>query len=212
MSDDSEKSTKTALAKRAVQAGAALTGALVGAEAAGPLGAAGGALAGASLDKALDALGGLVFAYRKERRRLWLDRALRTKAGEQLQDAIRGELPDPRLVANIAESITAVDQAIADSAVPALAELLGQYQGPPPQPDWYFRGMNRVLRDVSEEEVHSLRALIAALASLRITWPLLTVTEHLEDGELIVLYLDAASNLEEERWVPVGASDVCFTC
>jgi hypothetical protein len=146
-------------------AAAAAAAASIGASAALTIGAAGGAA--------------LVPVTLGPAARFFVGRAARRWAA-LLREYVAGTSADPAVVEAqlhaqadkpvvqelVVEAARAVADALTDSAVPAMARLLREYAPQERSVDSFFRGVRRVLSDVDEDELRSLRDLLVALNEL----------------------------------------------
>jgi hypothetical protein len=87
----------------------------------------------------------------------------------------RAEGDDPVVQEVIVESARAVDECLEDAVVPALARLTRQYASNQTKADSFFRGMRRLLSDLSEEEFAAFRAFVDRI-----------LREPLPPGQLVV--------------------------
>ncbi len=122
--------------------------------AAGTVGMVGG-LAGAA-----NALYGAWHAWQDERIRQLLQEAyFENAADEGFAAHIAALLRDPRVRRVILESVRTALESVADEVLSAIAALMREYERAGKEPDAAFRGLCRVLQELSAEEYASLRGL-----------------------------------------------------
>ena len=132
------------------------------AAAAGVLGLAGGlAEAGRALYSAFQ-------ARQDHRIGLLLEEAYFENASDEgFGDYVVALLQDPRSRRLLLESTRTALEAVCDEALPALAALLREYQRTGLEPDARFRGLCRVLQELSPDEYSSFRALFRCASTDR---------------------------------------------
>jgi hypothetical protein len=125
---------------------------------------------------------------------------------------LHAEAEDPIVQELVVENARAIAEALTDSVVPVLARLTREYKSAKRRPDAFFRGMRRVLSDLSEDEYGALRGLVGLAASVdprdnRMRWVGLD-----RIGETVHLHAltvgDPVGSLQSERhaeslWSPV---------
>ena len=77
---------------------------------------------------------------------------------------LRAVMENPKFRRVLVETVRAKLEALADEVTPALAMLMREYERTGREPDWFFRGLCRVLQDLSPEEFVELREFLGALA------------------------------------------------
>lgn len=77
---------------------------------------------------------------------------------------LRAVLEEPKFRRVLVETVRAKLEALADEVTPALAMLMREYERTGKEPDWFFRGLCRVLQDLSREEFAELLAFLGTLA------------------------------------------------
>jgi hypothetical protein len=104
-----------------------------------------------------------------------------------LAELLRGDRAvDPRLVAKlfaestdehvqelVIESARVIAEALATSVMPVMARLTATYAAPPgKRADRFFRGVRRILSDLTEEEFQDMREIVRRVVNVAITpWP-----------------------------------------
>jgi hypothetical protein len=126
--------------------GAALAGA----------GAVGNALFGEAGRAYLEAL--------PRRRKIFYEAYLQGRSVDpELDEAkLHAESSDPIVQQLVIEAARLIGEALVDAVVPAMARLTRAYAAERRPADAFFRGMRRVLTDLSEQEFRDLRALLEA--------------------------------------------------
>lgn len=159
-----DKVNVSATAVAAATGGALATGAapLV----AGLLGAGAGATG-----PLLAMVGGWLQEKRERRMSAFLDEYYR--AGPSADpEAVEAELharSDDAIVQELViEGVRAVDEVLADAVVPILARLTRQYVSQGRGADAFFRGVRRVLNDLSNDEFGALRSIVQRVVALGI--------------------------------------------
>ena len=139
----------------------------------------GAAVAGASTP-AIVATGGVVgvagvlklavgaISRRNERRSLkWWNALVKNSRGRspvEVEEAIAARMDEPAVHETVAQSVRTMLEAVDEAVVPILGSLAAEYLGDGRKPDWFFRGLARVLCDLDEDELTGLRGLVAALS------------------------------------------------
>ncbi len=87
-------------------------------------------------------------------------------------DAVEAELharsEDPLIQELVIEGLRAVDEVLADAVVPVLARLTREYVSNARGADWFFRGVRRVLSDLTNEEFEALRSIVQRVVAVGI--------------------------------------------
>jgi hypothetical protein len=125
-------------------------------------------------------------------------------AGAALEIRALLERPDFRRV--VIEAVQAKLNSVADEVTVPLAMLMREYERTELPPDWFFRGVCRVLQDLSADELSELRSLIdcmfRSLANESIDRLLVTVGNGVRLDIVHDTPRDSISYLAE---VPIGA-------
>jgi hypothetical protein len=145
----------------------AVEGGLVGVGAAATVALAAGAPLAGALAAAPLALNAVVQSVLHRNRRRW---ALWYEGYRKAADIIQPEVLEAKLQANaedpivqelIVESARAIGEAIVDVIAPIMARLTRLYESERRPADAFFRGMRRVLTDLSTEEFADFREIIS---------------------------------------------------
>jgi hypothetical protein len=152
-----------------LQATAAALGALLSAGAS-PTGAAlavGGTTGAAGL---LSGSFKFLMALVADRWRIWYAAYTEGQGDPELVEAqLWVDAQEPIIQELVVENARAVAEALTASVVPVLARLTREYRSAGRAPDAFFRGMRRLLSDLSEEEFVAFRDLIIGIADLKIS-------------------------------------------
>lgn len=110
------------------------------------------------------------------RQEQWLRHLIEKVSPDDLKDIVENQIKhDPRKKSAILESLRALSQALDDAVIPALAALTAEYIRDDKAADGFFRGITRLLSDISAEELDSLRSLVRALMDADYKGPSLEV-------------------------------------
>jgi hypothetical protein len=98
----------------------------------------------------------------------WWDSFLRAcdLSEESVLHQLEEHAEDPAFADVVGETAREVFEALDDAATVPLARLAKQYYGKKP-PDWFSRGVSRMLREMSSEEIDTLRALASAAIAVQ---------------------------------------------
>jgi hypothetical protein len=109
----------------------------------------------------------------------WWERMAHAFSGEDLQGFVRDRLEnDPAARNALFESLRNLSNALDDSVVPALADLTAEYLREHKPADAFFRGVQRVLSDLTAGEFESLRDLMVAVAAIPVSKRTITLSQH----------------------------------
>jgi hypothetical protein len=102
---------------------------------------------------------------------LWYDAYLDGKAQDPalVEAQLHAEAEDPVVQELVVENARALAEALTDSVVPVLARLTREYRAAKRRPDAFFRGMRRMLSDLSEDEFRTLGSLVLRVAAVHTT-------------------------------------------
>jgi hypothetical protein len=126
-------------------------------------GAAGGGIAGMALN--------WLATRRRRRWERWIDGYVNAAPPIDLDEVeahLHAKGDDPVVQEVVLEGVRAIDEALADVVVPALARLTRQYVADGRSADGFFRGVRRTLSDLTNEEFAALVSLLRRVATLDI--------------------------------------------
>lgn len=152
-----------------------------------------GVLLGFSLDAAIDA--------RKERGRAFVDGLREAYArddadADAIDEVLQERARDPVVAEAIFEAVKRFFDAPSAEAAPTLGRLLGEYIRDKREADHVFRGVARLLADLSTDEIRTLRALAQAVQ----TWPWETTATH--------VHIATSAGAADEVWLYPGNAAV----
>jgi len=166
MTDDSNtKEIVSGVAETVIGGGAAGLGVVMGAD---PVTVALVAAGGVAATKVTNAALAHFLARTRARWADFWDVYRKGRAGDpELAEAqVQANSDDPLLRDLVVEDARAVAEALADPVIPVLARLTRAYQSEGKVADGFFRGMRRLLTDVTEAEFGALRDLVVSVMAL----------------------------------------------
>lgn len=126
--------------------------------------------AGGTAGNALLAYATTRLAERRERRwGRWIEAYIRADPSvdeAEVEAHLHAKGDDPLVQEVVLEGVRAIDEALVDIVVPALARLTRQYVTTGRQADGFFRGVRRTLTDLTSEEYAALLGLLQRLEAL----------------------------------------------
>jgi hypothetical protein len=124
------------------------------------------------------------FEWRKARAQRWWARLVECSCGqtaEELQGLIEANREQPWVRETILDSVRRLLEVSCDETVDVLGSLTAEYLRNKRPPDPFFRGIARVLSDLSAEELADLRELVRDIVS--VSQPRFTIEQILIGGE-----------------------------
>lgn len=115
--------------------------------------------------------GAYVVQWRNERFERWWGRVRQRYAGESLHEHIR---VNPKAKSAVLESVRSLERSVCDEVIPILGDVAADYLSGKEDADWFFRGLTRMLADLTSDELAEL---------CRLTRGVTAATEHREPGE-----------------------------
>jgi hypothetical protein len=163
--ENTKKEIVSAVVETAVAGGAGALGVVMGADPVTVALVAAGGVAATKVTNA--ALAHFLDRVRARWADFW-DVYRKGRAGDpDLAEAeVQANSDDPVLRDLVVESARAVAEALADPVIPVLARLTRAYQSEGKVADGFFRGVRRLLTDVTESEFVTLRDLISRVVAL----------------------------------------------
>ena len=154
--------------------------------------AAGGALAVGASPGAAATMGALamlptivgklsaaVTRWRLDRHERWLTAVITGDgddlAAERLGRTLEEQADEPWVKRVVIESIRRVDESLDDAIIPSLGRLAREYLNEHLPPDGFFRGLSRMLSDLSGEEFRALQSLIRDIAQTPVPFDIVQV-------------------------------------
>lgn len=124
-------------------------------------------------------------AQSKRARRLW-EQYVKSFGGdatpEEAAGYVEAHASEPHVYESVTAAVRAMLDAVSEEVVPVLGALAATYSRDKVRPDAFFRGLARLVAELSAAEYHQLRSIVRCALAVRPTGPAIVQLEFIGAG------------------------------